>query len=281
MFVDMSIHRLVRCSLLPTLLCLLWAFLLAGPALAAPRAGEVWREPVTGMAFVWVPGGCFDMGCGLWTQDCELYEYPVHKVCLGGFWLGRFEVTQDQWARVMGGNPASNKSQGDLPVELVSHDEAREFAAKLSAQSAPGVAGFRLPTEAEWEFAARSGGRPEGFPGGLREDEAGWHFENSGGVSHPVGGKRPNGLGLYDMMGNVFEWCRDVFDRGFYARSPKDGPLCTDPGQTPADWRVRRGGSFGTLARDARTVMRGKLEPGSRDEATGLRLLREADAGER
>ncbi|OGR37637.1 MAG: hypothetical protein A2051_03100 [Desulfovibrionales bacterium GWA2_65_9] len=243
------------------------------PALAAaPKPGEVWREPATGMEFAWVPGGCFDMGCGPWTQDCELYEYPVHRVCVDGFWLGRFEVTQDQWRRVMGASPAANQGDGALPVELVSWHEAKAFAERLSSLGA-GV--FRLPTEAQWEFAARSGGRPERFAGGAPEDAAGWNYENSGGRSHPAGGKAGNGLGLFDMTGNVFEWCADVFDRGFYARSPRNNPLCTDPGGTPADWRVRRGGSFGNLARDTRTAMRGKLEPGSRDEFTGLRLLRE------
>lgn len=267
-------------------LCALASALLVALAARTAQArtpGELMREPVTGMEFAWVPGGCYDMGCGPWTQDCELYEHPAHRVCVGGFWLGRFEVTREQWAKVMGaaapgGQPLA-KDGGDLPVALVSWAEARRFAARLTELSAArGGGAFRLPTEAEWEYAARSGGRMESFPGAVSENEAGWYYENSGGRAHPVGGKARNGLGLHDMMGNVFEWCEDVFDRGFYARSPKDAPLCVDPGRTPADWRVRRGGSFGTLARDARTAMRGKLEPDSRDEFTGLRLLREPDS---
>lgn len=228
------------------------------------------------MEFAWVPGGCFEMGCGAWTRDCELYEMPQHKVCVEGFWLGRFEVTQDQWRLVMGQNPAYNAGQGamdrgTLPVEMVTWHEAKAFAAKLSSL---GAGAFRLPTEAQWEYAARSGGKPEIFAGAAGENGAGWNFENSGGQSHLVGGKAKNGLGLFDMTGNVFEWCEDVFDRDFYAGSPQDSPLCTDPGRTPASRRVRRGGSFGNLARDTRTAMRGKLEPTSRDEFTGLRLLR-------
>lgn len=226
--------------------------------------GQAWRDPVTQMEFVWVPGGSFEMGCGSWTSDCADNEKPVHTVRLSGFWLGKFEVTQGQWKRVMGSNPSYFKKGKNYPVEQVSWNDVKEFITKLNAQ---GSAKFRLPTEAEWEYAARSGGRPEKYAGGNDIDRVAWYTTNSGDSTHAVGTKAPNGLGLYDMSGNVVEWCEDAFGGLF---SSYQDPVPTD------DWshRVGRGGSWSSGPRFVRSADRGGVSPGSRFFILGFRLAR-------
>ncbi len=130
-----------------------------------PSVGKIWKEPVTGMEFVWVPGGCYEMGCGNWTSDCFRDEKPVHEVCVDGFWMGKTEVTQGQWKQIMGENPAWFKKGDNYPVEKVRWPEVEKFAKKLSSLSTDAYK-FRFPTEAEWEYAARSGGKPEKYAGG-------------------------------------------------------------------------------------------------------------------
>ena len=137
------------------------------------------------MEFVWVPGGCYRMGSNSGEDD----EQPVHEVCVDGFWLGKYEVTQAEWQRVMGNNPSHFKGDRN-PVEIVSWDDAQEFIKRLNAK---GNGTFRLPTEAEWEYAARSGGKDEKYAGGNDVDRVAWYKSNSGGKTHPVGTKAPNG----------------------------------------------------------------------------------------
>ncbi|MDB4444681.1 PEGA domain-containing protein, partial [bacterium] len=173
------------------------ATLKAAQASNAGRPSEVWRESVTGMEFVWVPGGCYEMGCGSWTSDCDGDEKPVHEVCVDGFWMGKYEVTQGQWKLVMGSNPSHFKKGDNYPVELVSWNDAKGFKRKLSSMNR-GKYTFRLPTEAEWEYACRSGGQPEEYAGGSDVDRVGWYLDNSGHSTHPVGTKTANGLGIYD-----------------------------------------------------------------------------------
>ena len=217
------------------------------------------------MEFVWVPGGSFEMGCGSWAGDCFEEEKPAHSVRLSGFWLGKFEVTQGQWQRVMGNNPSNFKKGDNDPVEQVAWNDAKEFITKLNAQ---GSAKFRLPTEAEWEYAARSGGRPEMYAGGEDIDRVAWYGSNSGGSTHAVGTKAPNGLGLYDMSGNVWEWVEDVY--GGYSSSSQDNPVVTGGGS----YRVRRGGSWTNGPRGVRSALRFDNTPGFRDDAVGFRLAR-------
>ncbi len=164
-------------------------------------------EPVTGMKFVFVPGGVFQMG-DLFGEGWE-NELPVREVQVGDFRIARYAVTQGQWQRVMAANPARFQKGGDYPVEQVSWAEAVDFIRRLNSQ-APGV-DFRLPSEAEWEYAARSGGRKQLFAGGDIVDTVAWYADNSQGSTHPVGRKAPNGLGIYDMSGNVWEWCQDLY----------------------------------------------------------------------
>ncbi|MBF0626556.1 MAG: SUMF1/EgtB/PvdO family nonheme iron enzyme, partial [Magnetococcales bacterium] len=226
-------------------------------------------EPVTGMEFVAVPGGTFEMGCGAGQSDCAADQKPAHRVSLGGFELGKHEVTQGQWRAVMGSNPADFGACGDnCPVEQVSWDDVQGFLARLNGRG--DRCRYRLPTEAEWEYACRSGGRPEQYCGGSDGDRLAWHDGNSGGETHPVGTKAPNGLGLYDMSGNVWEWVADWYGDSYYAGSPRDNP----PGPPTGSARVRRGGSWLYGPANAQSAVRDRDAPGSRYDGLGVRLAR-------
>ena len=173
----------------------------------ASAARDDFIEPVTGMEFVFVPGGVFQMG-DLFGDGWE-NEQPVREVRVGDFRIARYPVTQGQWRRVMSENPSRFQKGDDYPVEQVSWADAVAFIRQLNSQT-PG-ADFRLPGEAEWEYAARSGGRKQLFAGGDDVGAVAWYADNSDGSTQPVGRKAPNGLGLYDMSGNVWEWCRDLY----------------------------------------------------------------------
>ena len=205
---------------------------------ARPRPGEVWAEPVTGMEFVFVPGGCFKMGDVFGSGHTS--EKPVHEVCLEGFWIGRFEVTQAQWRAVMGNNPSRFGSGERHPVDSLTWEQARDFTRALSAASG-GQSAFRLPTEAEWEYACRSGGKNEIYAGGDDASRVAWYDDNAGGGTHAVGQKAPNGLGIFDMSGNVAEWVQDRYSDQAYAQHAKNNPLFAEEGNGP---RALRGGSF-------------------------------------
>ncbi|MBU1228792.1 MAG: formylglycine-generating enzyme family protein [Proteobacteria bacterium] len=244
-------------------LCVVALLALCSPVLAA-TPGKEWKDPATGMEFVWVPKGCFQMGDTFGGRDSD--EKPVHEVCLDGFWLGRYSVTQRQWAQVMGANPSRGQEGGDAPVDNVTWQEAKAFVARLNAQGKEGGR-YRLPTEAEWEYACRSGGQAEMFAGGADLDRLGWFRDNSGGGAHPVGQKAPNGLGLYDMSGNVFQWTEDVYEKTAYAHHARSNPLHT------AGWgRVARGGYWGGGADCARCSFRCYLSDRCKNASTGLRV---------
>jgi formylglycine-generating enzyme required for sulfatase activity len=227
-----------------------------------PVAGQGWTELLTGMEFVWVPGGCFQMGSTDGVSDINL----VHEVCVDGYWMGKTEVTQVQWQKIMGGNPSSFKSGTNYPVESVSWDDAQDYIRKLGTQSGKS---FRLPTEAEWEYAARSGGKDEKYAGGGNLDAVAWYDGNSGDKTHPVAQKRSNGLGLYDMSGNVWEWCHDWFGRSYYRNSPRNNPQ----GPSSGSVRVGRGGSWGDRAGGCRSALRLQVAPGNRYDILGFRLV--------
>ena len=152
----------------------------------------------------------------------EKDETPVHEVCVDGFWIGKYEVTQGQWERIMEGNPSKFDNKGRFPVERVSWNRCKEFIEKLNSRSGEE---FRLPTEAEWEYAARSGGKNERYAGGNDINRLAWYIRNSSGSTHKVGTKDPNGLGLYDMSGNVWEWCEDQYAADAYAGHSRTNPL--------------------------------------------------------
>jgi formylglycine-generating enzyme required for sulfatase activity len=226
------------------------------------------KDSVTGMEFVFIKGGCFQMGDTF--GDGYGSEKPVHQVCVDDFYMGKYEVTQGQWETVMGANPSYFKGCGsNCPVESVSWNDVQEFISRLNQRSGKR---YRLPTEAEWEYAARSGGKAEKWSGTSSEGELGqyaWYFGNAGGRTHPVGEKRPNGLGLYDMTGNVWEWCSDWYGENYYQNSPRNNP--EGPGNGAS--RVLRGGSwyYGS-PRGVRASNRGRLDPTLRYADDGFRL---------
>ncbi len=221
-----------------------------------------------GIEFVRIPAGTFQMGCSSEDAQCLPRENPPHAVRITkDFELGRYEVTQAQWQAVMGTNPSQFKGDA-LPVETVTWNDVQEFLKKLNARN-DGYQ-YRLPTEAEWEYAARAGttGPHPGNPG-----EIAWSNDNAGNKTHPVGGKKPNAWGLYDMVGNVWEWVQDSYDEKYY-----NGGSTTDP-QGPASgaYKVLRGGSWYSLAARARVSFRNyEGAPGYRfNGEVGFRLLRE------
>ena len=225
---------------------------------------------ITGMEFVYVPGGCFQMGCGWWAGDCESDEEPAHEVCVDGFLMGKYEVTQGQWRKVMGGNPSYFEKGDNYPVENVSWNDVQKFIRKFSFLNKNRYQ-FRLPTEAEWEYACRSGGKPETYSGGsLMIDRVAWYGQNSGGGTHRVGTKAPNGLGLYDMSGNVWEWCEDVYTDDVYSKHSRNNPVNTKGGSG----RVDRGGSWDFDARYCRSAYRYGDTPGYRYFNLGFRFAR-------
>ncbi len=170
---------------------------------------KTWEEPITGMDFIWVPGGCFEMGCFSYYDECFEDERPLHQVCVKGFWISKYEVTQGQWLKVMRENPSFFKFGTDYPVDQVSWNDSKEFIKTLSFLNSQKNT-FALPTEAQWEYACRSGGKNEKFCGADLIDDFAWYVRNSGGQSHPIGTKKANSLGIYDMTGNVREWCEDA-----------------------------------------------------------------------
>jgi formylglycine-generating enzyme required for sulfatase activity len=189
------------------------------------------------MKFVTVVPGEFMMGCSEGDESCNADEHPLHRVRITkAFDIGAYEVTQAQWTSVMGTNPSA--SRGDtLPVETVSRTEVDDFLSQLNARNDGNR--YRLPTEAEWEYAARAG---MSTPREGSLEAIGWYAGNSDDESHPVGGKKPNAWGLYDMLGNVREWVADQYSATYYASSPTDDPIGPPPGQ---GGRGRRGGRPG------------------------------------
>lgn len=242
--------------------------LTASQAQASDKATR-WTDPVTGMVFVWVPQGCYKMGDTFGEQPSD--EKPVHEVCVDGFWLGQTPVTQGQWKAVMGENTSRFQGDDKRPADSVSWDEAKRFAAKLTAmtKAAGNGSSYRLPTEAEWEYACRSGGKREMYAGGLEAPKVAWHAVNSGGSSHPVATLAPNGLGLYDMSGNVFQWVEDMYEKDAYARHARTNPLVT------TGWgRVARGGYWGGDPNCVRCTFRCYQSDRCKPASTGLRLVR-------
>ncbi len=234
---------------------------------AAPRPAEAPAavRNSLGMEFVRIPVGEFGMGST--SSEVRSDEQPVTRVTISrAFYMGRYEVTQGQWEAVMGSNPSHFEECGpDCPVELVTWNEVQEFIGKLNAM--PGEAPHRLPTEAEWEYAARAGTGGDRFGSDL--DVIAWYSGNSGRRTHAVGGKAPNGYGLHDMLGNVWEWVQDW--HGTYP-----GDAGTDP-QGPVSGldRVLRGGGWTSNAEYCRASHRLEFPPdGIKFRSLGFRLVR-------
>jgi formylglycine-generating enzyme required for sulfatase activity len=245
-----------------------------GGTKAAPRAGVVVRNQM-GMEFAYVPAGSFMMG----SENGERNEKPVHQVTFReGFYMGRYEVTQAQWQAEMKSNPSHFKECGQCPVERVSWDDAQKFIRKLNARG-EGYA-YRLPTESEWEYACRAGTTMEfAYGSSLSSEQANFDstypFDGAArGTSlkktTPVGNYQPNNWGLYDMHGNVWEWCEDWYHEN-YSGAPTDGSAWLSGGEQKS--RVLRGGSWNTIASQLRSALRNYYPPDLRFYNFGVRLV--------
>jgi len=229
---------------------------------------------VNGVTFKMLPvaGGTFQMGAQSTdpngqNYDADAYgdESPVHQVTLSAFTIGETEVTQALWQAVMGSNPSYFKDPV-LPVEQVSWDDCQTFLTKLNQLTGKT---FRLPTEAEWEYAARGGNESTGYKysGSNTIGNVAWYYDNGGSKTHAVGTKQANELGIYDMSGNVCEWCSDRYDS--YSSSSQTNPT----GAASGYFRVFRGGSWAYIARGCRVSYRRYFNPALRSSDLGLRLV--------
>lgn len=215
---------------------------------------------------VFVRGGTFQMG-----SNHKDNEKPIHSVMVPDFEIGKYPVTQKLWQEIMDSNPSRFKGCDDCPVENVSWDDVQKFFKKLNNRH-PGK-NYRLPSEAEWEYAARGGQQSKGYTyaGSNDIDEVAWYSENSGGKTHLVGGKKANELGIHDMSGNVWEWCQD-FWHGNYHGAPTEGSPW-DSGSKHAR-RVLRGGSWYLNQDLCRASYRGWYGPDLRYDYIGFRVVR-------
>ncbi len=265
--------------------------------LKAKRSGEkpgvaTYKDPSPGMEFVNVQGGCYQMGDTF--GDGFRSEKPVHEVCVNDFALAKYDVTVGEFRKfivaagykteaekeggcgVLNGskwewdasrdwrNPGFNQDDSQ-PVVCVSWNDAEAFINWLSQVSG---ARYRLPTEAEWEYAARSGGKKEKYAGGNDVDALAWYHANDGVTSHRVGTKQPNGLGLYDMSGNVLQWVEDWYGENYYRDSPRSNPQGPGSGHE----RVLRGGAWSDEPAYVRTARRSWKSPSHRGSILGFRL---------
>jgi len=237
-----------------------------------PPTGTVRQNPKDGLKYVWIPPGTFIMGCSPGDTECAPEENPPHQVTITkGLWMGQTIVTVGAYKRFASATgrqmpkaPTFNSSWANdsMPIVNISWNDTTAFC---------GWAGGRLPTEAEWEHAARAGSTEARY-GPL--DEVAWHSFNSGGQTHPVAEKRANGFGLYDMLGNVWEWVNDWYDQNYYQHSPSQDPT----GPSGGSLRVLRGASWYNTSRPIRVSYRGSEYPASRRfDNEGFRCAREMD----
>jgi len=228
------------------------------------NTGDGQTYTVNGVSFTMIPieGGTFQMGSTTGYDN----EKPVHQVTVSSFSIGQTEVTQELWQAVMGSNP-SNFKGSKRPVEMVSWNDCRTFITKLNQLTGKT---FRLPTEAEWEYAARGGNKSKGYiySGSNEIDDVAWFTSNSSNTTHDVATKSPNELGIYDMSGNVGEWCQDWYSSSYYSSSPTNNPT----GPTSGYSRVERGGSRISSATNCRVAYRGGSGPSGTGNFLGLRL---------
>ena len=217
---------------------------------------------------IFLEGGVFMMGCSASEHgvDCKEHERPLHKVTISSFNIGKYEVTQQQWNSIMGNNPSLSKKGDNYPVDNVSWDDAQKFTSLLNKNTGKN---YRLPTEAEWEYAAQGGVKSKGYKysGSNNLNDIALYDENSGNSIHSVGTKQSNEAGIYDMSGNVWEWCNDWYSE--YPSSPQHDPK----GATTGSYRILRGGCFFSEKRQCTITFRSYSHPGNRWKAHGIRLV--------
>jgi formylglycine-generating enzyme required for sulfatase activity len=223
-----------------------------------------------GMEFSWIPSGSFDMGSREGNPDGRIDEEPLHTVAIDGFGMMTTEVTQAIWDEVMGGNEDMFALDPTTPAIGVSWDDCHDFIILLNAMDMEYV--YRLPSEAEWEYACRAGTNTSFFWGDSMDGDYCWFLNNSDGGSHPVGTKLPNAWGLHDMSGNVWEWCEDSYHHD-YTGAPDDGSAWIDTVGAAAI--VTRGGSWVNGEQSCRSACRERgFASVSRHPTLGLRLVR-------
>ena len=216
---------------------------------------------------IFVQGGTFQMG----SNNNYDNEKPIHSVTVGNFYMGKYEVTQKQWRDIMGSDPLELNFKGcnDCPVEGVSWNDIQEYLQKLIKKTGKK---YRLPTEAEWEYAARGGNQAKDFKysGSNTVGDVAWYFLNSDNKTHQVGKKQANELGFFDMSGNVYEWCSDWYNKEYYRNSPSRNPK----GSTTGNYRVIRGGSLINYDFVCRVAYRNNINPANRNINVGFRIAR-------
>ncbi|MEO5363051.1 MAG: bifunctional serine/threonine-protein kinase/formylglycine-generating enzyme family protein [Magnetococcus sp. DMHC-8] len=268
------------------------------PAAVRP-VGTVWEELSSRLEFVWVPGGLFTMGAPLSDPNRKEDEGPEHPVQLDGFWISKFPLTWGKWRRVMGDYPPGlfMNSRANHPVERITWLDVHAFLEKLG-RLVDGKHVFRLPTEAEWEYAARAGREWPAlqkstlqFGTEFLTDHA-WFRANARGQSHPVGEKKPNPWGIHDMLGNVWEWVSDRYQADYYSRSPRvnpQGPSAVEgragypsavrsrfnTAAAPREMRVARGGSFNSIPQECWPTSRLRMAENGSAGTVGFRLVRQ------
>lgn len=231
---------------------------------------------------IFVKGGNFEMG-GI---DDESYdrEKPVHKIKISSFFIGKYPVTQALWQRVMGYNPSRFVGDFNRPVEQVRWTDTQDFIKTLNEKTGRSLNkgySYRLPTEAEWEYTARGGLQTEGylFAGSDKLKDIGWYNENSERQTQPVGQKHPNELGIYDMTGNVREWCADIYSNNYYEQCANEELVLNPTGPKSGTLRVYRGGSWNVGSRFCRITFRDYASSGNRANFLGFRLAMSAPSG--
>lgn len=261
--------------------------------------GEIWREPITGMEFVWVSGGCYLMG----NKDGDWDQKPEHEVCVDGFWIGRYEVTNSQYVAFLNslgkrgseatpwietededyyseiiltsGEFSTIEGKEQYPVINVSWFGAKAFVDWLSEMN--GFT-FGLPTEAEWEYACTSGGKDGKDESGMRIHLRSWHRKNSHFKTHKVGTLSPNKLGVYNLNGNVWEWCMDVYDKNAYAEHERFNPVFSGSSENLDENRIAdrviRGGGCRSWPKYTSCTNRFYSEPSTRMHTRGFRVIK-------
>jgi len=237
------------------------------------KLGREWKDEITGMEFIWVEGGCYDMECG-WPSYVPCSRDDGKKmekeVCLDSFWLGKYEVTQGQWKKLMGSNPAKFSKGDNYPVEQVSWNDAKRFIGELNRQ-AEGRYKYFLPSEAQWDYACRNGGEEIRDASESDYDTIHWYSKNGHNPTYPVGINRPNDIGIYDMYGNIWEWCEDIYSDDAYGLHNNKNPIYIGDG---SPYRVTRGGCMSLEVLDSFCVNRCKGIQNGSNSSLGFRLLR-------